>query len=79
MHEVLEKHKAVFEEGPSTLKGFEAELQVDSGAKPKYFKACSVPYSRKGFTEEKLDRLEKEGTIEPIAFSAFGSTNCASA
>ena len=32
MCEVLEKHKAVFEEGIGMLKGFAAELQVNPGA-----------------------------------------------
>ena len=33
MREVLEEHKAVFEEDLGTLKGFEAKLRVDPGAK----------------------------------------------
>ena len=47
LSEVLEKHKAMFEVGLGTLKGFEAELQVDPNAQPKYYKAHSVPYSMK--------------------------------
>ena len=73
LSEVQEKHKAVFEEGLGTLKGFEAELQVDPKAQPKYCKARSVPYSMKVLVEEELDRLEKEGTIEPIAFSEWAA------
>ena len=67
------KHKAVFEEGLGTLKGIEAELQVGPGAKPKYFKARSVPYFIKCLVEEELDWLEKEGTIEPIAISEWAA------
>ena len=37
LSEVLAKHKAVFEEGLGTLKGFEAELQLDPNAQPKFF------------------------------------------
>ena len=37
----------MFEVGLGTLKGFEAELQVDPNAQPKYYKAHSVPYSMK--------------------------------
>ena len=73
LSEVLDKHKAVFEEGLGTLKGFEAELQVDPNAQPKYCKARFVPYSMKVLEEEELDLLDKEGTIEPIAFSEWAA------
>lgn len=63
----------MFEEGLGTLKGFEAELQMDPNAQPKYCKTRSVPYSMKVLMEEELDRLKKEGTIEPIAFSEWAT------
>ena len=63
----------MFEEGLGTLEGFKAELQVDPNAQPKFCKACSVLYSMKVFMEEEIDRLVKEGTIEPIVFSEWAA------
>lgn len=42
---------------------------MDPNAQLKYCKACSVSYSMKVLVEEELDRLAKEGAIEPITFS----------
>ena len=56
----------MFQESLGLLKGFKARIYVEQDAKPKYFKAHSVPYSLKAKIEAQLDKLIKEGVIEPV-------------
>ena len=39
------------------LKGFKAKIYVEQDARPKYFKARSVPYSLKAKSEDQLETL----------------------
>ena len=59
----------MFQDELSTLDGVKATLHVNPDAKPKFFKARLVPYALKERNEQELDRLVKEGTIEPLQFS----------
>jgi len=61
---LLQKYQAIFQQSLGTLKGFKAHIHVDPAAKPKYCKARSIPYAFKA--KEELDRLVKEGILEPI-------------
>ncbi len=56
-----------------TLKGFKVKLHVDPEAKPKFFKARTVPFAMKGMVETELDRLESEGIISPVQFSPWAA------
>ncbi|KAJ8351825.1 hypothetical protein SKAU_G00233010 [Synaphobranchus kaupii] len=62
--EALNKYPEVFQEGLGTLKGTKAEIYVDAEAKPRFFKARSVPYALREKVSAELDRLEAEGIIE---------------
>lgn len=53
--------------------GTKATLQVDPQAKPKFFKARPVPYALKEKIDRELDRLQDEGTIEPVQFSQWAA------
>jgi len=66
LQDVLDKHPAVFGGGLGTLKNFEAKIHVDPNATPRFCKARSVPYALRGKVEEELERLVREGTLEPI-------------
>lgn len=54
-----------------TLKGATAKIYVDPKAKPRHFKARSLPYALKDKVERELSRLEKEAIIEPVNFSEW--------
>ena len=69
LKEILDKHKAVFEPGLGKVTGYEAKILIDPGATPKYCKAHSVPYFYQDQVEKQLDRLVKEGTLEPVKHS----------
>ena len=51
------------------LKGYKAQISVDSNATPCFCKAHAVPYAMHGKIDEELQRLEKDGIIEPVKFA----------
>ena len=71
---LLSKYSVVFPEGLGLLKGFKARIYVEQDAKPKYFKARSVPYSLKAKIEAQLDKLIKEGVIKPVRHAEWAAT-----
>ena len=50
------------------------EVHTDPTETPKYFKAHFVPYAMKSKIEDELDRLQKEGIIEPATFSEWAAS-----
>ena len=73
LQSVLQRYQGVFREGLGKLQGYEAKILVDADAKPKFCKARSVPYAMKVKVEEELDRLVKEGTLEPVQFADWAA------
>ena len=71
--DVLKRHSTIFNAELGTLKGYEAKLQMDPTATPRFYKARSVPYSLKDMIEKELDRLENEGIIEPVQFADWAA------
>ena len=59
-------HRQLFEEGPSTLKGYEAKLYVEARTVPKYCKSRPVPYMMRRKVERELKQLVEAGILEPI-------------
>ena len=53
---------------------FEAILQLKPGAKPKFCKACPVPFALKAATEKELHRLESEDILEKISYSEWAAS-----
>ena len=70
---LLQKYEAVFQEGLGTLQGFKAKLIVDPAATPRFCKARPVPYSMRKKVEDELERLTKEGILEPVEFSPWAA------
>ena len=73
VNSILDRHKNVFREELGTLQGFEAKIYVDPTAKPVLCKACSVPYAMKVKVEEELERLVKQGILEPVEFAEWAA------
>ena len=61
----------MFCEELGTLQGFEAKIYVDPTDKPVFCKAHSVPYVMKVKVEEELERLVKQGILEPVEFAEW--------
>ena len=70
---VLQRHKAVFQDGLGKLQGYQAVIQVDPDAQPRFCKARSVPYAMKKMVEQELERLVEEGTVESVQFSDWAA------
>ncbi len=73
LQSVLQQHQVVFSEGLGKLRGYEAKIQVDPDVKPRFCKARQISYAMKTKLEEELDRLVKEGTLEPVQFANWAS------
>ena len=71
--QLLEKHSALFQEGLGTLQGHKVSIHVNSDAKPVFSKARTLPYAYKAKVEQELDRLVKEGILEPVEFAEWAS------
>ena len=70
---LLDKYKEVFEDGLGTFRGYEAKLEIDLQAQPRFNKDRSVLYAMKEGIEEELDRLVKEGKLEPVEYSDWAA------
>ena len=66
---VLQKHTDIFKDELGLVRGTAAKIHVDPQVQPRFFQARSVPYALQGKVELELERLEKEGVIEPVQFS----------
>jgi hypothetical protein len=73
LQDVLSKYDQVFQKGLGTFKGLEARLEIDPDATPRFCKARTVPYAMRQGVEEELDRLVKEGTLEPVEYSDWAA------
>ena len=69
LQDVLSRHTEVFRDELGLVKGMTAEIHVDPQAPPRFFKARSVPYALRGKVEKELERLERDGIIQPVQFS----------
>ena len=73
LQDVLGRYPDVFQEELGTVKGVTAKIHVDPTATPKFCKARSVPFALQAGVEEELERLQKQGIIEPIQFSDWAA------
>ena len=70
---ILHQHEKVFQEGLGTMQGYKACFLVDDKVKPKLCKAQPVPYAMRALVKQELDRLTKEGIIEPVQFAEWAA------
>ena len=70
---LVEEFNEVLKEGFSTVKGMKAKLVKKYGIVPKFCKARPVPYAFKGQVEEELDRLTREGILEPVEMAEWAA------
>ena len=73
LQDVLTRFNEVFNEGLGTVLGVKAKIHVSPQATPIFHKARPVPYSLKLKIVDKLDRLLREGIIEPVQFSNWAA------
>ena len=73
LNAILEAHSTVFQEGLGKVEGVKTKIYIDSTEKPRFFKARPVACTLREKIETELDRLVKEGTIEPVEFSEWAT------
>ena len=73
LQNLLYKHEEIFQEGLGTFNGCEAKIDVDPDTTPRFCKAQTVPYSIREKVEEELNRLVREGTLEPVEYSDWAA------
>ena len=59
----------MFKSELGALKGYKAKVSIDPDSRPRFCKARSVLYAMTEKVKEELERLEKEGIIEPMQFA----------
>ena len=73
LQDILDVNSSVFSPELGTLKDAVATIQLDPSTQPRFCKATTVPYPLKGKIEKELDRLVKQGVIEPVSFSEWAA------
>ena len=73
LQEVINKYSEVFRDELGTLNGRKAKIHVKENSKPQFYRHRAVPYALRAGVEKELDRLEKEGIIEPVQFSEWAA------
>lgn len=76
VQEVVSRYGDVFQPGLGKYQGFHARIDVDPNATPRFYQARTVLYSMCSLVDEELDRLVKEGTLEPVDHSDWAAQLC---
>lgn len=71
--EMLHEFAELFQPELGTIKGVQAQLEVQDDATPKFFRPRSVPYALRGAIEQDLERLEQLGIIEKVRYSDWAA------
>ena len=73
LQKVLNRHQTVFSGELGKLKGTKASIVIDSDVQPRFYKPRSLLLALKTKVETELDRLQTEGVITPVQFSAWAA------
>ena len=58
---------------PGTLNGFKARIYVDPDTPPLFNPTRSVPFSLRKKVDKELERLQTQGTKEPVEFAEWAT------
>ena len=70
---ILDKNQELLKEGLGLLKGTLVKIHINENITPLFYKPRTVPYALREKVEKKLERLEKEGTIEAVQLSEWAA------
>ncbi|KAL5515075.1 hypothetical protein EMCRGX_G000193 [Ephydatia muelleri] len=73
VEKLLDRYADLFKEELGRVKGVEVKIHVDESARPRFFRPRPVPFALKGRIEEELERLQRDGIIEPVKFSEWAA------
>ncbi|XP_042147460.1 uncharacterized protein K02A2.6-like [Ixodes scapularis] len=70
---VLSRHADVFQPGLGKSKGPPVRVEVEPTAQPKFFKPRPVPFALLPKVDEALDKLIRQGILEPVRHSSWAT------
>ena len=70
---LMDGHRDLFKDELGLIKGVTVKIHVDSSKPPRFFKPQPVPYALRGRVEQELERLQRDGIIEPVQFSEWAA------
>ena len=70
---MMHRHQELFSEGLGTVKPYEATLQVQLEAKPRFFNPRPIPFSIKDAIGKEVDRLEQQGILKKVSSSDWAA------
>ncbi|XP_055017905.1 LOW QUALITY PROTEIN: uncharacterized protein K02A2.6-like [Boleophthalmus pectinirostris] len=73
LQNVLKQNEEVFKEELGTWRGPPAKIYVKADVAPKFYKPRPVAFAMRKKVELELERLTKEGIIEPVRFSEWAA------
>ncbi|KAL5516532.1 hypothetical protein EMCRGX_G001892 [Ephydatia muelleri] len=73
VEKLLDRYADLFKEELGRVKGVEVKIHVDESARPRFSRPRPVPFALKGRIEEELERLQRDGIIEPVKFSEWAA------
>ena len=73
LNKSMQRHKSLFSEGLGTIEPFQATLHIQPGAKPRFFKPRSVPFTIRGAVGSELDQLEQQGVLVKTSSSDWAA------
>ena len=73
LQSVLNDYSDVFKDELGLMRDIKISLQVVPDAQPRYHRPRPIPYAMRSRVAAELDRLDKEGVIEPVAHSEWAT------
>jgi hypothetical protein len=73
VEDLLSKHESLFRSELGEARNITAAFHLKQQATPRFCNARSVPYALGEKIEVELERLQKEGIIEPVPFSEWAA------
>ncbi|XP_045455951.1 uncharacterized protein K02A2.6-like [Melitaea cinxia] len=73
LKKIIQEYKELFSEEIGEIKDYQAVFKLKEGAVPVFLKPRPVPFALKNQVEAEIDRLEKEGILEKVTYSQWGT------
>ena len=73
LEDTLNKYSDVFREELGELKDTQVKIDINVPAQPRFYKHRNIAYALRERVESELERLEKQGVIEPVKYSEWAA------
>ena len=73
LHTLMQRHQQLFSEGLGLIEPFTATLHVRPDTTPRFFKPRQVPFAIRDAIGQEIDRMEKQGILEPVTHSNWAA------